>query len=116
MNKEPGGGGFTSTDPTHNAKEIVMSSLAIRNLAPSQDLDRKAMSSIRGGAGLGSPEVNVYVPINLNQTNNLVQNTSVLNNSVVGAALSLDVNPQQWAMNAVSLPHGLMSSLPGRPA
>jgi hypothetical protein len=37
------------------------------------------MSAIRGGAGFGSPEVNVFVPIRLNQVSNMVQNTSALN-------------------------------------
>jgi hypothetical protein len=91
-----------------------MSSIAIRNLAPATELDRSAMSAIHGGAGLGSPEVNVFVPISLNQVNNMVQNTSVLNNSVVGASLALDVRPQQWGMNAVSLPSGMLAGLPGR--
>jgi hypothetical protein len=93
-----------------------MSSIAIRNLAPATELDHKAMSSIRGGAGFGSPEVNVFVPISLNQTNNMVQNTSVLNNSIVGASLALDVSPSQWAMNAVSLPSGMLTNFPGHPA
>ena len=90
-----------------------MSALAIRNLAPATDLDRQQLSAVRGGAGFGSPEVNVYVPINVSQTNNLLQNTSVLNGSIVGApGLNLDVSPTQWAMNAVALPPGL-AALPG---
>jgi hypothetical protein len=43
-----------------------------------------------------------------------VQNTSVLNNSIVGASLGLNVSPQQWGMNAVSLPAGMLAGLPGR--
>ena len=86
-----------------------MSSLTIANLERSTDLDRKAMSAVRGGAGFGSPDVQVYVPININQTNNLAQTTSVLNNSVVGvggSALSgINVSPELWAANAVSLPN-----------
>ncbi|MDB5853739.1 MAG: hypothetical protein JWR22_1780 [Herminiimonas sp.] len=93
-----------------------MSSIAIRNLAPATELDRAEMSAIHGGAGFGSPEVNVYVPISLSQVNNMVQNTSVLNNSIVGASLALDVSPQQWGMNAVSLPSGMLAGLPGRAA
>jgi hypothetical protein len=85
-----------------------MSSLTIRNLERSAELDRKAMSAVRGGAGFGSPEVQVYVPININQANNLAQTTSVLNNSTIGvggSALSgLNISPELWAVNAVSLP------------
>jgi hypothetical protein len=86
-----------------------MSSLTIRNLERSAELDRKAMSAVRGGAGFGSPEVQVYVPININQANNLAQTTSVLNNSTIGvggSALSgLNISPELWAVNAVSLPN-----------
>ncbi|TFW10134.1 hypothetical protein E4K72_02440 [Oxalobacteraceae bacterium OM1] len=93
-----------------------MSALAIRDLAPAA-LDTKAMSAVRGGTGLGSPSVNVYVPINIAQTNNLMQSTNVLNNSIVGApGLNLDVNPTQWAANNIGLPPGLLAGLPGRPA
>jgi hypothetical protein len=38
----------------------------------------------------------------------------VLNNSIVGASLALDVSPQQWGMNSVSLPSGMLAGLPGR--
>ena len=93
-----------------------MSSITVRNLAPSRDLDRKAMAAVRGGAGIGSPEINISVPITLSQTNNLVQTTSVLNNSYVGASLALDVRPNQWAMNAVALPSGMLPQFPGQAA
>jgi hypothetical protein len=84
-----------------------MSTIMIRNLSHSTELDRKAMSTVRGGTALGSPNINVYVPINLSQTNNMAQTTNVLNNSVVGygADLSgLTVNPSQWGMNVAMLP------------
>jgi len=84
-----------------------MSSIMIDNLKHSAELDRRAMRAVRGGAGLGSPDIQVYVPISVSQQNNMVQNTSVLNNSIVGAGAvipGLSVNPAQWAMNAVSLP------------
>jgi hypothetical protein len=91
-----------------------MSSLTIRNLERSTDLDRKAMSAVRGGTGFGSPNISVYVPINISQENNLSQNTSVLNHSVIGAGAAipgLHVSPTQWAMNGLSLPAGLPAQL-----
>jgi hypothetical protein len=84
-----------------------MSSIMIRNLTHSTALDRKAMLAVRGGAALGSPEIQIFVPISVSQQNNLVQNTSVLNNSVVGAGAvipGLSVSPTQWAMNGLTLP------------
>lgn len=95
-----------------------MPSITVCNLAPSRDLDRQAMAAIRGGTGtgIGSPEIKISVPITLSQTNNLVQNTSVLNNSYVGANLALDVRPNQWAMNAIALPSGMLPQLPGQAA
>ena len=84
-----------------------MSSLAIRNLAPSRALDHQAMSAVRGGAGFGNPDINISVPISISQENNMVQTTNVLNNSVVGfgANLSgLQVAPTQIGFNALSLP------------
>ena len=84
-----------------------MSSLSIRNLAPSRDLDHKAMAAVRGGAGFGNPDINVYVPISISQENNLVQNTSVLNGSVVGYGADLSgvkVNPTQIGFNGLQLP------------
>lgn len=91
-----------------------MSALAIRNLAPATELDAKSMSAVRGGTGIGSPSVSVNVPINIAQTNNLMQTTNVLNNSIVGApGLNLEVNPTQWAANGISLPREMLASLPG---
>jgi hypothetical protein len=93
-----------------------MSSITIRNLVPVQELDRKAMSAIRGGTGFGSPDIKIFVPINVSQANNMAQTTSVLNNSIIGAGAvipGLSVNPSQWAMNSLSLP---ASSFPVHPA
>ena len=81
-----------------------MSSITIQDLAKDDALDRKAMSSIRGGnswlRGLG-PVANVNVGVNQNivQLQNI--EVSALNNvGVIGAGfgpLKLDVNPTQWA-------------------
>lgn len=82
-----------------------MSTLTIRDLATSQELDRKAMSTIRGGSnswlsGLG-PAANVNV--NLNQNISQLQNVdvNVLNNvGSIGAGFvppDLAISPQQWA-------------------
>lgn len=89
-----------------------MSSLVIHELAPSSDLDRKAMASIRGGTGgplgggLGSPNPgspNINVNVGVSQNINQVQNVEVaaLNNiGVLGANLGplrLNVSPSQFA-------------------
>lgn len=82
-----------------------MSTLTIRDLATSTELDSKAMSTVRGGtnswmAGLG-PVANVNVDVNQNiaQLQNIQVNA--LNNvGVIGAgfvAPKLDVSPTQWA-------------------
>lgn len=92
-----------------------MSTIQIRNLEHGKELDRHAMSAIRGGAGFGSPDISIYVPINVSQQNNMAQNTSVLNNSIIGAGTSLpglNVSPAQWAMNSVSLPSLPSASFP----
>ncbi len=81
-----------------------MSTLAIHDLAKSKDLDRKAMSTVRGGnswlKGLGPvANVNVDVNQNISQLQNIEVNA--LNNvGVIGAdfgPLKLDVSPTQWA-------------------
>jgi hypothetical protein len=81
-----------------------MSSIKVRDLAPVTGLDRKAMSAIRGGAGVGSPDVKVFVPININQTNNLVQNVAVANNSIIGGGADIKVAPTQMGFNMLTLP------------
>jgi hypothetical protein len=80
----------------------------IRDLAKSQDLDRQAMTAVRGGnswlAGLG-PVANVNVGVNQNiaQLQNIEVNA--LNNiGVLGAGfgpLRLDINPSQFASPSV---------------
>ena len=80
-------------------------SIAIRDLARSQELDREAMSTVRGGtkswmSGLG-PAANVNVDVNQNIAQ--LQNVEVnaLNNvGVIGSGFvppDLAVSPQQWA-------------------
>lgn len=81
-----------------------MSKLMIHDLPRSEELDRKAMSDVRGGnswlKGLG-PIANVNVGVNQNiaQFQNIEVNA--LNNiGVLGAGfgpLKLDVSPSQWA-------------------
>jgi len=85
-----------------------MSHLMIHDLAKSQELDRTAMQSVRGGnswlAGLG-PVANVNVDVNQNiaQLQNI--NVNALNNvGVIGAGfgpLRLDLNPSQFAAPSV---------------
>ncbi|RZI42837.1 hypothetical protein EGT07_12695 [Herbaspirillum sp. HC18] len=81
-----------------------MSNLTIHDLPRSDELDRKAMTEVRGGnswlSGLG-PVANVNVDVNQNIAQ--VQNIEVnaLNNvGVIGAGFGpfkLDVKPSQWA-------------------
>ncbi|WP_321911846.1 MULTISPECIES: hypothetical protein [unclassified Paraburkholderia] len=87
-----------------------MTSLVIRELAPGTELDRRAMTAVRGGnSAFGS-----YGPIaNINVSPNIVQNISqvqvvdvaALNNiGYIGAGfgpLNLKVNPAQYASTGV---------------
>ncbi len=87
-----------------------MSTLMIHDLSQSRELDRKAMTTVRGGnswlAGLG-PVANVNVDVNqdIAQLQNIEVNA--LNNiGVIGAGfgpLKLDINPSQWATPHVVL-------------
>lgn len=90
-----------------------MSSLMIRDLSGTRELDRRAMSAVVGGTGSSVPglpsiaglsgiaNVNVSVNQNLNQLQYV--NVSALNNvGVIGAGfvpLHLDVSPSLWATN-----------------
>ena len=85
-----------------------MSSLIIRDLAQSKELDRKAMTAVRGGSnswlqGLG-PLANVNVNVGVAQNIIQLQDVEVnaLNNvGVIGAGfgpLNLAVNPKQIAL------------------
>ncbi|RJG05543.1 hypothetical protein D3870_05505 [Noviherbaspirillum cavernae] len=87
-----------------------MSTIMIRNLSHSTELDRKAMSVVHGGTAMGSPSININVPVSVNQQNYMVQNTNVLNGSAIGAGAylpGLKVSPTQVGMNYLQL-----SSLP----
>lgn len=88
-----------------------MSTIMIRDLAKSEELDRKAMAAVRGGfagnswlAGLG-PIANVNVGVNQNITQLQNIDVNALNNvGVIGAGfgpLKLDVSPQQLASAGV---------------
>ena len=87
-----------------------MSSIIVKDLTTSTDLDKHAMSSVRGGnswlAGLGPiANVNVNVVQNLNQLQNVAVNT--LNNvGAIGAGFippNIAVNPSQWGNLGVVL-------------
>lgn len=82
-----------------------MSSIDIQDLPVSTELDRKAMSEVRGGTaslpGMGSI-ANVNVGVNLNQQIMQLQqiNVNALNHiGVIGASFPfhLSVNPTQYA-------------------
>lgn len=87
-----------------------MSSIMIRDLAQSKELDHEAMSAVRGGnswlQGLG-PVANVNVNVGVDQSIIQLQNVNVnaLNNvGVIGAGfgpLNLAVNPKQIALAGV---------------
>ena len=78
-----------------------MSAIMIRDLAQSRELDRTAMSAVRGGQSwLSGPFANVNVGVNQNiiQVQNIEVNA--LNNiGVIGASFPfhLTVSPKQWA-------------------
>jgi hypothetical protein len=91
-----------------------MSSIMIEDLARNRELDKRSMSTIRGGTALGGnfgPNVNVN--INLDQRIGQVQDIklNVLNNNgVIGAGFAgpdISLNPQQWATNNAAVPLSL---------
>lgn len=79
-----------------------MSTIMIHDLAQSRDLDRRAMSTVRGGYfrfGESGPFANVNVAVNQNIVQ--VQQIDVLNNvGVIGTnfPFHLDVSPKQRAI------------------
>jgi hypothetical protein len=91
-----------------------MSSIMIEDLARNRELDRQAMSGIRGGTAPGAnfgPNVNVN--INLDQRIGQVQDIklNVLNNNgVIGSgfvAPDIALSPMQWATNNAAVPLSL---------
>jgi hypothetical protein len=87
-----------------------MSSIAIRDLAHSAALDKRAMQAVRGGA-LGPNMIpNINVNVNLDQKIGQFQQIQVdvlNNNGVIGAgftAPSLALSPAQWGVNSIAVP------------
>ncbi len=88
-------------------KEHTMSSIIVRDLAVSKDLDQKSLCAIRGGTDwlnkMGGNGPNVT--ININQSVQQLQEVNVAalnNNNVIGANLSgikIGVDPKQWGGN-----------------
>ncbi|NML32488.1 hypothetical protein [Paraburkholderia antibiotica] len=91
-----------------------MSSLMIRDLPATRELDRRAMSVIAGGTGSSVPTpsgglgglsglANINVTVNQNLVQQQYVNVAALNNiGVIGAGfvpLKLNVDPTLWAAN-----------------
>ena len=81
-----------------------MPSIAIADLAHSAELDRRAMSAVRGGNGFGQ-DVNVNIKVN-QQIGQFQQiGINVLNNNgVIGAGFKgpdIDLAAKLWAKNEV---------------
>jgi hypothetical protein len=88
-----------------------MSAIVVHDLARSTELDRKAMSVVRGGAnswlqGLG-PVANVKVDVNQSIAQVQAIQVNALNNiGVLGAGfgpLKIDVSPTQFASTDLAL-------------
>ena len=92
-----------------------MSTIMIRDLAQSRELDHRAMASVRGGytmrgdvGALSGLAINVQPNINVNQNILQLQNIGVNvlnNNGVIGASLPFHLNlrPEQRAIANVVL-------------
>jgi hypothetical protein len=88
-----------------------MSSLVIRELAPGTELDRRAMTAVRGGNGpfgygpIASINVSPTIVQNISQIQ--VVNVAALNNiGYIGAGfgpLNLKINPSQYASTGAML-------------
>ncbi|RKF50821.1 hypothetical protein [Paraburkholderia fungorum] len=90
-----------------------MSSLTIRDLSRTRELDRHAMSAVAGGTGSSVPGLasvaslggiaNVNVKVDQNLTQVQTVNVAALNNiGVIGAGfvpLNLNVSPSLWGAN-----------------
>jgi len=79
-----------------------MSSIAIRDLAHSAELDKRCMSAVQGGQAFG-PNVNVNVGVNQQIAQFQQIGINVLNNNgVIGAgfkAPDIDLAAALWAEN-----------------
>jgi hypothetical protein len=91
-----------------------MSSIMIEDLARTRELDRHAMSEVRGGTGQGASfGPNVTVNLNLDQRIGQVQDIklNVLNNNgVIGPGFvgpDVNLSPVQWATNNAAVPLSL---------
>lgn len=86
-----------------------MSSIAISDLAHNAELDRRAMSAVHGGSGIGGSGFGKDVNVNVNVDQQIGQfqqiGISVLNNNgVIGANFKgpdIDVAAALWAENKV---------------
>ena len=83
-----------------------MSSIAIKDLAHSAELDSQAMSSVRGGSAFGKDvNVNVKVDQQIGQFQQIGINV-LNNNGVIGSGFTgpdIDVAAAFWAENKVLL-------------
>lgn len=81
-----------------------MSSIAIKDLAHSAELDNQAMSSVRGGSAFGKDvNVNVNVDQQIGQFQQIGINV-LNNNGVIGSGFTgpdIDVAAALWAENKV---------------
>lgn len=90
-----------------------MSSIIVRDLAASKDLDRKSLCAVRGGTDWLSRVANAgplaNVNITINQSVQQLQEVNVAafnNNKIVGVDLgkvAIGVNPKQWGGNLASV-------------
>lgn len=90
-----------------------MSSIIVRDLAASKELDRKSLCAIRGGSsadwlsklGSAGPLVNITINQSVQQLQQV--NVAALNNNkIIGADLGnikIGVNPSQWGGNLAAV-------------
>jgi hypothetical protein len=80
-----------------------MSTIMIRDLAQSRDLDRRVMCAVRGGSlPVVSPpgivvEPRINVVTNMNTDVVQFQEINVLNNAVIGTSFPFVLKVKQWA-------------------
>lgn len=88
-----------------------MSTIVVRDLALSKELDSSALATVRGGSawldrvGVGATGPLANVNININQSVQQLQQINVAalnNNGVIGSSLGrvkISVDPSQWGGN-----------------